>query len=277
MPAASLPTLRGGIQLLLPEEKAYSHRHSANAFRLILEAPESGAYTTVQGNRLPMHMGDLILTPNWTWHDHHNEGDSHVIWYDGLDVLLAYLVGGVFYQEMKDVEDEAYQPVLHESNSITDTYGPGLVHRKTMFPDHIPASDNTLIYYPYSKARQYLQALSDSGAGNPLEGILIDYVNPLNCGPAFPSMGISVRMVNAGTTVEAMHRTENIIFITLEGSVTFHLPDNVKFTTSPHDVTAIPSWVPYNITNNEGEPAVLASQTDRPLFKALGFYREAAV
>jgi gentisate 1,2-dioxygenase len=244
MPAAALPTLRGGIQLLLPDEKAYAHRHSANAFRLVLEAPDAGAYTTVEGSRLPMSKGDLILTPNWTWHDHHNEGNSHVIWYDGLDVLMAYWIGGVFYEEMKDVTGDEYQSVLRESESVTAAYGPGLVHRKQMYPDHIPVSDNTLIYYPYGKARQLLTDLADDGAGS---------------------------------TVEAMHRTENVIFITMEGSVTFHLPDNQTFTTQPHDVTAIPSWVPYSITNTENEPAVLVSQTDRPVFKALGFYREAAV
>lgn len=274
MPGAALPTLRGGIQLLLPDEKAYSHRHSANAFRLVLEAPESGAYTTVEGNRLPMSKGDLILTPNWTWHDHHNEGDSHVIWYDGLDVLMAYWIGGVFYEEMVDISGDEYQAVLHEANAVTDTYGPGLIHRKQMFPDHIPVSDNTLIYYPYVKARRLLNDLAAQGAGNPHEGILVEYVNPVTCGPTFPSMGTSVRLIKEQSTVEAMHRTENIIFITMEGSVTFHLPDNQTFTTEPHDVTAIPSWVPYSISNKNNEPAVLCSQTDRPVFQALGFYRE---
>ena len=277
MPAAALPTLRGGIQLLLPEEKAYSHRHSANAFRLVLEAPESGAYTTVEGNRLPMHMGDLLLTPNWTWHDHHNKGDSHVIWYDGLDVLMAYWIGGVFYEEMKDISDEQYQPVLHEYDSVTNAYGPGLVHSKQMFPDHIPVSDNNLIYYPYSKSRQLLQDLADNGEGNPFEGVHVDYVNPVTCGPTFPGMSNGIRLVKGKTSVEAMHRTENIIFIVLEGSVTFHLPENQIFTVSSHDVTALPSWVPYSISNNENEPAILASQSDRPVFQALGFYREATV
>ncbi|MEJ2171316.1 MAG: cupin domain-containing protein [Woeseiaceae bacterium] len=277
MPAAALPTLRGGIQLLLPDEKAYAHRHSANAFRLVLEAPDTGAYTTVEGSRLPMSKGDLILTPNWTWHDHHNEGNSHVIWYDGLDVLMAYWIGGVFYEEMKDVTGDEYQSVLRESTSVTAAYGPGLVHRKQMYPDHIPVSDNTLIYYPYGKARQLLTDLADDGAGDPHEGVLVEYVNPLNNGPVFPSMGASIRLIRGKSTVEAMHRTENVIFITMEGSVTFHLPDNQTLTTQPHDVTAIPSWVPYSITNTENEPAVLVSQTDRPVFKALGFYREAAV
>ncbi|MDH3430601.1 MAG: cupin domain-containing protein [Gammaproteobacteria bacterium] len=274
MPAAALPTLRGGIQLLLPDEQAYSHRHSANAFRLVFEAPKTGAYTNVEGNRLPMSMGDLILTPNWTWHDHHNEGDSNVIWYDGLDVLFAYWMGGVFYEEMVDVTGDEYQAVLHEADSVTDNFGAGMIHRKSMYPDHIPASDNTLIYYPYSKARQLLSDLAQHGAGDPYEGILVEYVNPVNCGPTFPTMSTSLRMIKERSTVEAMHRTENVLFITMEGSVTFHLPDNQTFTTKPHDVTAIPSWVPYSISNKEQDPAVLFSQSDRPVFEALSFYRE---
>ncbi len=275
MPGAALPSLRGGIQLLLPGEKAFSHRHSANAFRLVLEAPKTGAYTTVEGNKLPMSKGDLILTPNWTWHDHHNEGDSHVIWYDGLDVLMAYWLGGVFYEEMKDGSgSHQYQPILHQSNSVTDVYGSGLIHRKKMFPDHIPISDNTLIYYPYSKSRQLLKDLTAQGAGDPYEGVLVEYINPLTTGPTFPSMGTSIRQINGKSSIEAKHRTENVMHILLEGSLTFHLPDNKTFTVSSHDVTAIPSWVPYRITNNEKEPAVLFTQTDRPVFQALGFYRE---
>ena len=113
MPAATLTTLRGGIQLLLAGEKAYTHRHAANAFRFVLEAPEQGAYTTVEGTKIPMRPGDLVMTPNWTWHDHHNESDTHAIWYDGLDVLMAYFIGGVFSQELKDVSGEEYQQVRH--------------------------------------------------------------------------------------------------------------------------------------------------------------------
>jgi len=74
--------------------------------------------------------------------------------------------------------------------------------------------------------------------------------------------------------MQAMHRTENVLFVTMEGSVTFNLPNKQTFTTQPFDVTAIPSWVPYSISNSNDEPAVLFSQSDRAVFKALGFYRE---
>jgi len=276
MPAAALPTLRGGIQLLLPGEQAYSHRHSANAFRLVFEAPASGAYTNVQGNKLPMSMGDLILTPNWTWHDHHNEGDSHVIWYDGLDVLFAYWMGGVFYEEMVDVTGDAYQSLQHDAAAVTANFGAGLIHHRQMYPEHIPASNNPLIYYPYQQARTMLTELAQQQAGDPYAGIVMEYANPVTGGPTFPTMGTAIRLIPPRTALQAMHRTENVLFVTMEGSVTFSLPNQQTITTQPFDVTAIPSWVPYSMSNASDEPAVLFSQSDRPVFKALGFYREQA-
>lgn len=274
MPAAALPTLRGGIQLLLPGEKAYAHRHTANAFRLVLEAPDKGAYTNVEGYRLPMSRGDLILTPNWTWHDHHNEGDDDVIWYDGLDVLMAYWIGGVFFEEMKDVTGEEYQAIRHEASAVTANHGPGLVHRRPVYPEHIPGSNNALIYYPYETIRRQLADLAAADASETGPEIVVDYVNPVTFGPAFPSMGTSMRLLRPGATVPAVRRTENVLFVTMEGTAEFRLGDGTAFRTGPFDTTAMPSWTEYSIVNDGKEPAILFAQTDRPLFEALGFYRE---
>ncbi len=38
-------------------------------------------YTAVDGERLAMEDGDLIITPAYTWHDdHHNESDKRGTW-----------------------------------------------------------------------------------------------------------------------------------------------------------------------------------------------------
>ena len=57
----------------MPGEKARSHRHTPNALRLVLDAAP-GAYTIVNGKRLPMAPNDVVLTPNWCWHGHGNDG-----------------------------------------------------------------------------------------------------------------------------------------------------------------------------------------------------------
>ena len=33
-----------------------------------------------------MDRGDLILTPQWQWHDHGKDGSGPMIWLDGLDI-----------------------------------------------------------------------------------------------------------------------------------------------------------------------------------------------
>ena len=63
-------TLTAGLQSLLPGETIRAHRHSMQAIRFILAG--HGASTTVDDERIEMAPGDFILTPGWTWHQHHN-------------------------------------------------------------------------------------------------------------------------------------------------------------------------------------------------------------
>ena len=35
-----------------------------------------------------MGVGDLITTPNWSWHDHYNGGDEPAVWLDGMDARM---------------------------------------------------------------------------------------------------------------------------------------------------------------------------------------------
>ncbi|KAK9311314.1 RmlC-like cupin domain-containing protein [Lipomyces starkeyi] len=79
-------TLFSGIQLVNPGETAPAHRHTAFALRFIIEG-ELG-FTAVEGQKIYMKEGDVILTPNWKWHDHGNEGLGPVIWLDGLDLPI---------------------------------------------------------------------------------------------------------------------------------------------------------------------------------------------
>jgi len=59
---AATNTLTANIQVVMPGEIARAHRHTAAALRLIIES--EGGYTVVNGHRIPMLPGDLVLTPN---------------------------------------------------------------------------------------------------------------------------------------------------------------------------------------------------------------------
>ena len=97
-----VPLLYSGLQVMAPGECMTAHRHQASALRFVLEG--TGAWTIVEGQKLTVGPGDFAITPNWTWHEHGNEGaDDPVIWQDGLDIPLVNALDAPFYEVHPDV------------------------------------------------------------------------------------------------------------------------------------------------------------------------------
>ena len=69
---ATTRTLVSAYQMILPGEKARSHRHAPHALRVIIDG--KGSYSTVDGEKTPMETGDILLTPGWCWHGHGHRG-----------------------------------------------------------------------------------------------------------------------------------------------------------------------------------------------------------
>src|SRR6201986_4230305 len=92
--AGATPTIAAAYQMLFPGERAPVHAHSISAIRCGLTG--SSARMIIDGDRVPMEPGDLILTPGWSWHGHvHPGGDEPVAWMDGPDApfVLALRAG----------------------------------------------------------------------------------------------------------------------------------------------------------------------------------------
>jgi len=112
LPGIASNTLVANIQIVMPGEIARAHRHSGAALRLIIEG--QGGYTVVNGERVPMAPGDLVLTPNWSWHDHVNDTDAPMIWLDGLDTPLVRMLEAGFYEEYHQ-ERQELAPLVNAS------------------------------------------------------------------------------------------------------------------------------------------------------------------
>ena len=78
-------------------DKARTHRHTAAALRLVL-AGKPGTYTVVDGARIDMAPGDVVLTPAWCWHGHANESDETSYWIDFLDIPFVQLTEAMFFE-----------------------------------------------------------------------------------------------------------------------------------------------------------------------------------
>ena len=106
---ATSSTLVSAYQMIMPGEHARSHRHSPNALRLIVDA-EPGTYTVVDGVRLEMLPGDVVLTPNWCWHGHGNDGTANGYWIDFLDVPLVHLLEPMFFEPYPEDHEKGTPP-----------------------------------------------------------------------------------------------------------------------------------------------------------------------
>jgi gentisate 1,2-dioxygenase len=122
-------TLQMSIQLVKPGELAECHRHSAAALRFIVES-DGKSYTNVDGEQMLMEPGDLVLTPNWTWHDHHNPSETNVVWLDVLDVHLAKYLDAMYGETYSqgDAENANYfegasQTVVHPDGYCRQRFG----------------------------------------------------------------------------------------------------------------------------------------------------------
>src|SRR6202040_2637828 len=119
-------TIRCAISIYNPGDIAPAHVHSPNASRTILS--DKGGYTNVEGERCECRRGDIVLTPNGTWHDHGNSDSEPMIWIDMLDwPLIEYLDCVWVDQNYIDTErsNAKSQPAVYGDGHSTRLYGHG--------------------------------------------------------------------------------------------------------------------------------------------------------
>jgi gentisate 1,2-dioxygenase len=267
---ATTTTLYAGIQIVMPGEFARAHRHTPAALRFVIEG--NGAYTAVNGERLTMRPGDLVLTPSWTWHDHTNDTDAPIIWLDGLDIPLVLQLEQIFYEQHPDDR----QPLTSPADVSVARYGTaGLLPQRPPDGRHSP-----LLNYSWERTWQALQALAASAEGkdegSPFDGVLLDYTNPYTGGPVMPTMACRVQLLRPGERTRAHRHTESAIYHAVRGSGHTIVNDE-RLDWADKDVFCVPTWAWHEHVNaSASEPAVLFSFTDTPVVQALGLYREQA-
>jgi gentisate 1,2-dioxygenase len=109
---ATSRNLVAAYQMILPGERARTHRHSPSALRVALDI-DPGTYTVVEGTRIAMADRDVVLTPNWRWHGHGNEGSRPSYWIDFLDVPLVQHLESMFIEWYPD----GFQPIERQDDA----------------------------------------------------------------------------------------------------------------------------------------------------------------
>lgn len=200
---ATAKTLVNAYQMILPGEKARSHRHAPHALRVIVEG--EGSFSVVNGEKHPMETGDIVLTPGWCWHSHGHDGDRPAYWLDGLDVPLTHLLEPMFFEEHPDGFEE--------------------IERVT--PDS-----------PYRFTWETIQRRVEGAAADE-EGYFGRRVR-LEA-DEMPTIGIYVERLEAGQTTRTFRHSANTVFSPMMGSGT-SLIDSTEIKWSRGDTFVAPTW-----------------------------------
>lgn len=235
------PTVRtmvANYQLIRPGETATAHHHTPAALRIILEG--HGTYTVVDGDRVEMRPGDVLLTPSWAWHEHSAGDDADdCYWVDILDVPLVHLLEPMFFERhptdtQQDPRDVAESPI-----AFRWTESLARLAAETEMPGH-------------GMAEREIELRSADG------------------GPAMPTIALHVQQMSAGFESRETRTTANSLFTVLEGRGET-VVDGETLPWEVGDIVAVPAWRPYRHSVHEDARLVRAS--DEPVYGVLGLLR----
>jgi len=263
LPAGMTNTIHFSVQLVNPGEIAAAHRHTAGAIRFILKGNPK-AYTVVEGERLPMSEGDLLTTPNWTWHDHFNGGDEPVVWLDGLDIRLVGTFGAMIQENFK----KSQQPIEKPENYSSKVFGQA---RPTWIKSEFVAPPYR---YPWTETYANLMALKEN-AGDPFDGVLLEYANPLTGGPTLQTFSCQIQLLRPHEKTKSHRHTSTTVYHAFRGQGMTRVSAN-ELNWDKGDIFVVPPWQFHCHEKTTGEDAILFSITDRPSTEVLGLYREEA-
>jgi gentisate 1,2-dioxygenase len=266
-------TIRCAVSIYLPGDVAPVHLHAPNASRTILS--ENGGYTTIEGERCEAARGDLILTPNGTWHDHGNDGVTPVVWADILDFpLLEFLDCSWIDEDFpgKLQGNARAQAPVHQNGHSARLYGAGgMVPGFVSHQRGIGHQTGPIFHYRGTAIREALTALRGE-PGDPYEGITLKFVNPATGASVFPTLDYSAQLLRPGEETLWKRETASSLYIALGGEGTTEIGGQ-SFDWHENDIFVVPNFLWRRHRNCGASDAVLYLVSDMPLLEKIGQYR----
>ena len=254
------PTIAAAYQMLYPGESAPVHAHSMSALRFGLDG--HGARMIIDGDRVPMEPGDLILTPGWSWHGHVQPGgDGPVVWMDGLDVPFVLGLRAGFFRD---------DPYSADPLPVRDAAGTAVSPATLVPAGPRPGRHSPVRRYPWQEAYPALRRLMARASGSTALTSL-EYRNPVTGGPALATLGCLLEGLPARTRTRSRRETASSVVVVARGTGTLRC-GGLTFALLPNDVAAVPAWTWHQLIAGEAD-LVLLRVTDRPIHDAFGLFR----
>lgn len=261
------PTLWAAIQYLGPKETAPEHRHSQNAFRFVVDG--AGVWTVVNGDPVRMSRGDLLLTPGWNFHGHHNVTDEPMTWIDGLDIPFSQHNDVGFFEFGSEQVTDYATPNFSQGERLW--CHPGL-RPLSGLQNTVNSPIGAYRWEHTDRALTEQLLLEEEGVPATLEQghAAIRYVNPTTGGDVMSTIRCQFHRLRAGATSRALREVGSSVFQVFEGKGSVVL-DGVEHVLDVGDMFVVPSWVSWSL---QAETQFdLFRFSDAPIMERLNFAR----
>jgi gentisate 1,2-dioxygenase len=216
-----------------------------------------------------MSRGDLLLTPGWHFHGHHNDTDKPMAWIDGLDIPFSQQNDVGFFE--------------FGSERVTDYATPRFsrTERLWAYPGLRPLSglqntvNSPLSAYRWDFTDRALTEqllLEEEGQPATVEQghAAIRYVNPTIGGDVMPTIRCEFHRLRVGCDTPTRREVGSSVFQVFDGSGSV-IMNGIQQKLDIGDLFVIPSWIPWSL---QAETQFdLFRFSDAPIMEVLNFAR----
>jgi gentisate 1,2-dioxygenase len=275
---ATVSTMYTAYRLNDANEIMPPHKHSPNAIRFGLKG--KGNFTGVDGENIVFGPGDMVLTPNDTWHNHGTVGNEQALNLSVLDFPLVETLNAVHFDH--NYMEEENGKMVHkklQSERFTPDYSQriygygGLMPRFASKEKRGAGFSSPMFVYRWDMMRELLERHKDWD-GDPYEALMVEYVDPTTGKPVFKTMTYFAQMLRPGEKTLPLRQTANLLVAPFEGEG-YSIVDGQRFDWKKFDTLAVPggSWCEH-VNTSDKEPTVLFVASDEPVLKGLDLYKK---
>ena len=275
---ATVSTMYTAYRLNDANEIMPPHKHSPSAIRFGLKG--KGNFTGVDGENIVFGPGDMVLTPNDTWHNHGTVGNEQALNLSVLDLPLVETLNAVhFDHDYKEEENgklvsKKEQTARFTADYSQTTYGyGGLMPRFAGAKSRGAGHSSPMFVYRWEMVLDLFDKHKDR-EGDDHDGLLVEYVDPTTGQPVYKTMTFFAQMLQPGQTTLPVRTTANLLVAPFEGEG-YSVVDGKQFDWKEFDTLAIPGgcWFEHHNTSAKA-PLFLFVASDEPVLKKLDLYKK---
>ena len=275
---ATVSTMYTAYRLNDANEIMPPHKHTPNAVRFGLKG--KGNFTGVDGENIVFGPGDMVLTPNDTWHNHGTVGNEQALNLSVLDFPLVETLNAVHFDHNYEEEENGKMVrKKQQSERFTPDYSQriygygGLMPRFASKEKRGAGFSSPMFVYRWEMMRELLERHKDWD-GDPYEALMAEYIDPTTGQPVFKTITFFAQMLRPGEKTMPMRQTANLLVAPFEGRG-HSIVDGERFDWKEFDTLAVPggSWCQH-VNGSDKDPVFLFVASDEPTLKKLDLFKK---